>query len=292
MGDSHLHLHQHGAYTGEGPEPGVYPEGHIESYVETAARRGIDELCFTEHLYRCAESAPVLGDFWEGEERSDLAGQTERFVNEDRTLSLEGYVDAVVAAKDRGLPVRLGLEVDFFPETIDAVIELIEPYPWDLLIGAVHWIGGWSFDHPEAVHEFMRRGVRQTYEEYFAVETQLAESGAVDVLAHVDLVKVFGHRPETPPVGLFQRVVDAASRSGTAVEINSSGLFGLAAETYPSPLFLEMFHTAGVPVTLASDAHRPEDTGRGLDSAIAIAREAGYETRLSYSHRVATEVSL
>jgi histidinol-phosphatase (PHP family) len=57
-------------------------------------------------------------------------------------------------------------------------------------------------------------------------------------------------------------------------------------------LFLEMFHTAGVPVTLASDAHRPEDTGRGLDSAIAIAREAGYETRLSYSHRVATEVSL
>lgn len=292
MGDSHVHLHQHGAYTGEGPEPGVYPEGHIESYVVAAASRGIEELCFTEHLYRCVESAPVLGDFWGSEAKSDLAEQTERFVKEDRTLSLEGYVEAVVAAKDRGLPVRLGLEVDFFPETIDAVIELIEPYPWDLLIGAVHWIGGWSIDHPEAVPEFMRRGVRRAYEDYFAVETQLAESGTVDVLAHVDLVKVFGHRPETPPLGLYQPVVEAATRSGTAVEINTSGLYGLAAETFPSPLFLEMFHTAGVPVTLASDAHRPEDAGRGLDSAIAIAREAGYETRLSFSNRVATEVSL
>ena len=161
MGDYHLHLHPHGPYTGEGPEPGVYPPGLIESYVEAGAERGITELCFTEHLYRCVESESVLGTFWVGEPKTDLASLTERFVTEDRTLSLESYVQAVVAAKERGLPVLLGLEVDFFPETIEAVLDLLEPYPWDLLIGAVHWIGGWGFDKPHALEEWKRRGRRR-----------------------------------------------------------------------------------------------------------------------------------
>lgn len=292
MGDYHLHLHPHGPYTGDGPEPGLYPPGHIEAYVETAASRGVGELCFTEHLYRCVESAPVLGEFWRDEPKLDLAEQTRGFIEEDRTLSLEAYVDAVLSAKARGLPVLLGLEVDFFPETIGAVLEMLEPYPWDLLIGAVHWIGGWSLDHPEAVHEYMRRGVREVYEDYFDLVTKLAESGTVDVLAHVDLAKVFGHRPDEPPIDLYRPVVDGAAASGTAVEVNTSGVAGLAAELYPSRDLLEMFHRAGVGITLASDAHRPEDVGREFDTAVVAAREVGYETKLRFRRRAGTEVPL
>jgi histidinol-phosphatase (PHP family) len=289
LGDYHLHLHAHGPYTGKGPEPGHYPPGLIESYVETATSRGIEELCFTEHLYRCVESEPVLGRFWEGEAKSDLAAETERFVTEDRTLSLDSYVEAVLAAKSSGLPVLLGLEVDFFPDTIDAVLGLIDPYPWDLLIGAVHWVGGWSLDHPGSVHEYMRRGVRQAYEDYFAAETRLAASGTVDVLAHVDLIKVFGHRPEEPPVDLYGPVVEAAARSGTAVEINTSGISGLAGEAFPSSEFLRSFCEADVPITLASDAHRPSDVGLHFDDAVAMAREAGYENRLEFRRRTGVE---
>jgi histidinol-phosphatase (PHP family) len=292
LGDYHLHLHPHGPYAGDGPQPGVYPPGLIESYVEAGAQSGITELCFTEHLYRCVESESVLGRFWDGEPKADLASLTERFVTEDRTLSLESYVQAVVAAKEQGLPVLLGLEVDFFPETIDAVLDLLEPYPWDLLIGAVHWIGGWSLDHPESVHEYMRRGVRQAYEDYFAIETELAGSGTVDVLAHADLIKVFGHRLEMPPSYLYEPLVDAAAGSGTAVEINTSGLSGLAGEAYPSPALLRGFFEAGVGITLASDAHRPADVGRGLDRAVALATETGYRTRLELRRRVGTEKSL
>jgi histidinol-phosphatase (PHP family) len=292
VGDYHIHLHPHGPYTGDGPEPGVYPTGHIETYVETAASRGVEELCFTEHLYRCVESGPVLGDFWRHEPKGDLAEQTRRFIEEDRTLSLAAYVEAVLSAKERGLPVLLGLEVDFFPETIDAVLELLEPYPWDLLLGAVHWIGGWSLDHPEAVHEYMRRGVRQVYEDYFDLVERLAESGTVDVLAHVDLAKVFGHRPEEPPVDLYRRVVDAAAASGTAVEINTSGIDGLADEVYPSLEFLRMFQRAGVGITLASDAHRAQDVGWRFDLAIAAAKDVGYENTLTFSGRRSERIPL
>ena len=148
MGDYHNHLHPHGPWDGRGPAPGDYPLSHIEAYVEAAASRGWSEVGFTEHLFRCEESAPVLGEFWLAETGTAVAAHSAQWVPEDRVLSLDAYVTAVVDARDRGYPVLLGLEVDFFPETIGAVMELLEPYPWDMLIGSTHWLGAWSVDHP------------------------------------------------------------------------------------------------------------------------------------------------
>lgn len=291
MSDSHLHLHPHEPSPGS-PPPGEYPDGYIESYVEAAASRGIHHLGFTEHLYRCVESAEALGPFWEWEPARDLAEHTARFVAGDRNLHLDRYVDAVLDAKDRGLPVALGLEVDFFPDTIHAVLELIDPYPWDFLIGSVHWIGGWSVDHSEVAFEYERRGIERVWSEYFALEALLAGSGAVDVLAHVDLPKKYGHRPEAEPIDLYRRVVEGAVASGTAVEISSQGLRNPAAEVYPSPVFLDMFASAGVPVTLASDGHRPDEAGLGAAEVVAAARRAGYRTHLRFDARRRTAVPL
>lgn len=292
MGDYHVHLHPHGPYRGVGPEPGHYPDAHIEAYVETATANGAMEVGFTEHLFRCVESTATLGPFWEREPKQDLAEHTEAFVREERVLSLDRYVDAVVAAKDRGLPVLLGLEVDYFPETIDAVVESLAPYPWDLLIGSTHWIGGWSVDHSSAAYEFERRGVRRAYEDYFAIEEQLAASGTVDVLAHVDVVKKQGRHLAEPPTDLYAKVVAAAAASGTAVEVSTAGLHQSAGELYPNQVLLEMFSEAGVPITLASDAHYPEQCGRDLATAVAAARHAGYRERLQFRRRNATGVPL
>ncbi len=292
MGDYHVHLHDHGPYSGKGPPLGEYPPGHIESYVDHALRNGLHEVGFTEHLYRCVESVPVLGDFWEAEPRRDLAAETEAMIREDRTLSIDAYVEAVVAAKERGLPVKLGLEVDFFPETIEAVMEFLEPYPWDFLIGAIHWVGGWSVDYGVSSYEFDRRGVRQAYEDYFRLKTQLARSGSVDVLAHADVVKRFGHVLPTPPTDLYAEVVAAAAASGTAVEVSSAGLHKPVAEIYPAPGLLEMFQAAGVAITLASDAHAPEECGRDASLVVEAARAAGYTHHLQFDRRQASSHEL
>ena len=292
MGDYHVHLHPHGPHTGEGPPPGEYPIAHIEAYVEQCLERGGFEVGFTEHLYRCVESAQALGEFWVDPTNPAIAAQAEAFVAEDRILSLESYVAAVVAAKDRGLPVLLGLEVDYFPDTIDAVLELLAPYPWDFLIGSTHWIGAWSVDHDGAAFEFDRRGVDRAYEDYFAIEAQLAASGAVDALAHVDVVKKFGHRPSQPITHLYEPVVNGAKASGTAVEVSSAGLRSLAAEPYPAPDFLRMFHAAGVPITLASDAHFPQDCADRFDELTDYARQAGYTDRVRFSQRKSQLVPL
>ncbi|NNF65356.1 MAG: histidinol-phosphatase HisJ family protein [Acidimicrobiia bacterium] len=292
MTDSHVHLHPHGPYSGSGPQLGEYPPAHLEAYVEHAASVGVAEVAFTEHLYRCVESAEALGEFWETAPTPELRDQCRDFVAEDRTLSLDHYVDAVLAAKDRGLPVTLGLEVDFFPETIEAVLRLLEPYPWDVLIGSVHWIGGWSVDHDDATFEFDRRGVDQSYRDYFALEAELAGSGAVDVLAHCDVVKKFGHRPTSDPVELYERVVKEAVASGTAVEVSSAGLYKPVGEIYPAPDFLGMFAAAGVPITLASDAHFPHEAGRDFGQLRQVARDAGYTHHVRFEARRAHSLAL
>jgi histidinol-phosphatase (PHP family) len=292
MGDYHVHLHDHGPYPGFGPPLGEYPAGHIESYVEEAMRNGLDEVGFTEHLYRCVESVPVLGRFWENDPREDLVAATEAFVAVDRTLSIEGYVAAVADAKDRGLPVKLGLEIDFFPETIEAVLDFLKPYPWDFLVGAVHWIGAWAVDYPPSAFEFERRGIRQSYEDYFDVVRQLAASGAVDVLAHVDVLKMHGHVLDAPPLDLYEATVAAAVSTGTAVEVSSAGLHKPIGEIYPAPTFLSMFGAAAVPITLASDAHEPAHCGRDAKVLVNAAREAGYSQHLVFDQRVATPQEL
>jgi histidinol-phosphatase (PHP family) len=284
MSDYHLHLHPHDPDPSS-PEPGTYPDGYIERYVEAAAARGVGELGFTEHLYRCVEAGPILGEFWADEPVEVIRDHTRDLVHADRNLSLEGYVEAILAAKDDGLPVKLGLEVDFFPGSIEAVLQLLDPYPFDFLIGSVHWVGGWTIDSTEVADEFLRRGVDRAWEEYFDLEIALARSGAVDVLAHVDVVKKTGHRPAREPIDLYRRVVEAAIESGTAVEVSSQGLRKPVGEVYPSPRFLQMFSDAGVPITLASDGHQPDEAGWGHAEVVAAARAAGYDTHLRFEQR-------
>ncbi|NND03457.1 MAG: histidinol-phosphatase [Acidimicrobiia bacterium] len=285
MGDYHVHLHPHGEYTGSGPAPGTFPFDHIEAYVEAALGRGEDEVGFTEHLYRCTDAAEVMGEFWVGDDFEDLRAQTKDFVAIDRSMRLDDYVTAIVDAKDRGLPVLLGLEVDFFPETIEAVSDYLTQYPFDFLIGSTHWVGPWAVDHEDATWEFERRGVDQAYEDYFAVEAQLAASGAVDALAHSDVVKKFGHRPSGSISHLYRAVVDAAAESDTAVEVSSAGLYSAAKEPYPAPELLRMFYEAGVPITTASDGHFPEQCCRDFDVIKEYAKASGYAQRCRFRQR-------
>jgi histidinol-phosphatase (PHP family) len=292
MGDHHVHLHPHTPRSGVGPPPNVYPDGFIERFVEQAAVNGAEEIGFTEHFYRCTESAAALGRFWDDGGPADLTETSEAYLASQRFLSLERYVEAVQSAKDRGLPVLLGMEVDFFPETIDAALEVLEPYPFDFLVGSVHWVGAWGIDLPFQTQEFDRRGHRRSYEDYFAVETELAASGTVDVLAHADVIKKQALYLEEPPTDLHETLAEAAGRSGVAIEVSTAGLYQPAAQMYPHDDLLARFFKHGVPITVSSDAHLPEHCGRDRSVAIDAARAVGYTERVTFTDRKRISVPL
>ncbi|MCE2527051.1 MAG: histidinol-phosphatase HisJ family protein [Actinomycetia bacterium] len=287
MSDYHLHLHPHRQRPSD-PIPEGFPLRRIEQYWEKAAARGVAELGFTEHLYRFRESEKALGRFWEpdrlaGAPFQDLADFTARMVELDRVFWIEEYVESVLAAKQQGLPVLLGLEVDFIPGTEDAVAELLSPYPWDFLLGAVHWVGGWAIDTSECAEEFERRGVDESWQQYFSLVVEMIRAGIADVVAHVDLCKKYGYRPDREPLDLYQAVVDEAAARGMAVEVSSQGLRNPAREVYPSGIFLQMFRQRGISITLASDGHRAEEVAWGREEVVAAARAAGYRTYLSFA---------
>jgi histidinol-phosphatase (PHP family) len=292
MGDYHVHLHKHGPYDGVGPPPGQYPIDHIEAFVEVAAANGVTEIGFTEHLYRCVESKDVLGAWWKQDPRKDLREYTKSYVRAERVLSLDRYVQAVVDAKDRGLPVLLGLEVDFFPETAETVAEFLEPYPFDFLIASTHWLGAWGVDLPDQAFEFDRRGPLQSYEDYFHTEAELAASGLFDVLAHADVIKKQGLFLAETPSDMYEELAVAAARGGTAVEVSTAGLYQLAEEMYPADPLLKRFHNHSVPITLASDAHIPAHTARDRGRAIDLARSVGYTERIQFRRRIGEMVPL
>ncbi len=264
---------------------GVYPAGWIERFVEAAAARGVTEVGFTEHLYRCVESEDVLGHWWESDADPGLRAEFLEWISAERNLSLERYVEAVLDAKARGLPVKLGLEVDFVPGTEKAVRQLLARYPFDYLVGSIHWIGAWNFMREAGVPEFSRRGVRTAFEQYFALKTALAASGLVDVLAHADVIKRHRVQPHGDLRDLYQPVVTAAASSGTAVEVSSVGLRLKSGEIFPAPAFLSLFFEAGVPITLASDAHMPDVSAWGHAEIVSAARTTGYTTYLRFDRR-------
>ena len=86
----------------------------VERYVETASARGVDEIGFTEHVYYFRQTQSI----W------SLPYQTERCV-----YDLDLYVAAVLEAKRQGLPVKLGLEVDYVGPLQDALSATLERIP-------------------------------------------------------------------------------------------------------------------------------------------------------------------
>jgi histidinol-phosphatase (PHP family) len=223
----------------------------VERYVEQAHEHGVDEIGVTEHVYYFRETR----DFWA------LPYQLDR-CNED----LGPYCDAVLDAKRRGLPVKLGLEVDWVPERADELAAVLEPYPWDYLIGSVHWIGGLAVDQRPGL--WAGRSVEDVWALYARVLEAAARSGHFDVLAHPDLVKIFGNRVEWN----WQPVIDALD--GVALEVSTAGLHKPVGELYPAAELLR----GGRRITLASDAHLAEHVGRDFQAAVDHARAAGFDT--------------
>jgi histidinol-phosphatase (PHP family) len=241
----------------------------VERFVEPALERGLDEIGFTEHVYYFTQTRVL----W------SVPYHLERCV-----YDLDRYVDAVVEAKRRGLPVKLGLEVDYVPGREDETRELLSPYPWDYLLGSIHYLDGLPVDQePGLVHE---TGPEAAWERYFEALETAAGSGVFDSLAHPDLVKFFGGTLAWDYAPLVSAL------NGVCIEISSAGLHKPHGRLYPEPELLLAARQAGVGITLASDAHIPQDVGRDLDRAIEHARDAGYDTVTVFEGRTARQEPL
>jgi histidinol-phosphatase (PHP family) len=260
--DYHVHLREAGHEISHRIET-------VERWVGEAGRRGIDEIGFTEHVYYFRELRALLS----------IPYQVER-----STIPIDPYVEAVVEAKSRGLPVRLGVEVDYYPGREEELRDILAPYPWDFVLGSIHYLDGLGIDVEPTLVDAL--GPEEAYRRYFDVLAQAAETGIFDSLAHPDLIKFFAGVIDWDPEHFLGRL------DGVCLEVSSAGLRKPHGRLYPEPELLAAARVAGVGITLASDAHEPADLGRDLDSAAQHARDAGYDSITVFEGRVGRQVPL
>jgi histidinol-phosphatase (PHP family) len=132
--------------------------------------------------------------------------------------------------------------------------------------------------------EWSVRQVDACWEAYTEALEELAASGACDVLAHPDLIKVAGHVPDAP-AEWWDRIAEAAMASGMAAEVSSAGWRKPVGEQYPALSLLERFVAGGVPLTTASDAHRLEHVADRADDLRAVLGSVGAGTLQGYRAR-------
>lgn len=288
MIDYHLHLWSH-------DDSSVwYRLDQVAQYCEEAATHGVHELALTEHLYRFVELRATVGDFWTKWNYEPTATLMADYFDFHARNSIEDYVTFAQLAKAEGLPVKVGMEVDFYRDQMDDVAALVAQYPFDVLIGSVHWLNTWQFDDIDSevhMNEWRTRDVDQSWADYTLALEELAAARCVDVLAHPDVIKVANYYA-SDPAPLWDRMAQAAASVDVSVECSSSGWFKPVGEQYPAEGFLDRLVASGVSFTTASDAHRLERVGSRAGDLASLLEARGVHELATYEQRQRVMVPL
>ena len=244
--------------------------GSVADYAEAALRIGLTEIGMSDH-------SPMPGGF-------DAAWRMDRSELPDYLAEVESVREAFAGR----LTVRIGLEADYHPGSEGYVQGMIDAYPWDYIIGSVHYLGDWGFDNPDNLEAWNGRDVEQAYCDYYAAVAASAATGMFDIIGHPDLIKKFGHRPPpgSPRVRAAElAMLDAVRDAGAALEISSAGLRKPVGEVYPHGRLLAQAAERSIPFAFGSDAHAPGEVGHAMDTCLGMLAACGIDAVCRFENR-------
>jgi histidinol-phosphatase (PHP family) len=266
LSDYHLHLRPDDLARRAGD---YFTAANAERYRDVADERGIEELGVSEHVYRFSQALEI----WQ------------------HPMWIEYAVDDIYAycefVRDQ-TDLRLGIEMDFVPGREDRTRNLLDRLDLDYVVGSVHFVGNFEVDHDDYDIWRSGRSAEEIWRRYFEMLGEAARSGLFDILAHPDLVKVWGPgrpRPDGDLRRFYERAIEGIAESGVAIEVSTAGLRKPTGEIYPAPALLEMCVEVGAPVALSSDAHVPGDVGHGYEAAQELLESMGVSELCVFDHR-------
>lgn len=250
--DAHLH-------TDLSPDSDV----PIDVFAEQAAERGIAEIAITDHV-DFEPGAPAYG--------FTTFAQRERSVRE-----------AAERWADRGVAIRFGVELTYDRTWEADIREHLARHRYDFTIGSWHDRVGSVFGEGSVAGWVAGRSLAEIVQPAFDEVVAAARSGLFDAIGHIDVVKRYLHpHVSAADLGaapeLYEPILRALVESGTALEINTSGLRHRVGETYPSPAIVELYRSmGGRAVTVGSDGHRARHFAWALADGYAAAEAAGFD---------------
>ena len=202
--------------------------------------------------------------------------------------SLDAYVAQIREAmtSTKGIILRLGLEVDYFPKSVERIKDRLAAHAFDFLIGSVHFVDDFAIDLNAQPWEGLSQDSRDhVWRSYWQLLSEAAQTGLFDVIGHFDLPKKFNYRPSIDLNKEALAALDAVSAADMAIEINTSGWDRPVGEAYPSLFYLREANRRNIPLVINADAHAPVEIARHFDRAWQLAAEAGYTELVRFEQR-------
>jgi len=234
-----------------------------EEYVESAIRIGLNEIGFSEHL--------------------TLTKELQRWSMDPARLP--EYVDYIGSLKKRypEIAIRTGIELDYFPGMEKELSNICESYPFDYIIGSVHYLGDQTVDlGPEF---YLGKDINLIYENYFNLVCEAIASGLFDIIGHPDLVRIHKFRPDNDITHLYERLASYFAMHDVVFELNTNGRNKPLGDFYPDKDYLHIFARHGVNVCVNSDAHYPDRVGQFFNEAYEMLRINGFSKMATFIKR-------
>lgn len=252
--------------------------GDPTAMVDAAVAAGVTDLVFSEHVHHIEEA------------RAACPYIATRFAPEGPPVAHRGYVETVrAAAAAAPIPVRCGIELDIADDNaglVAATAALRDSYDaeWDVVIGSVHVIG----DDAAIEGEGVRQDPAAAWSDYLDRLVAAAASGSYDVISHP--VRLAQSQPDAPAfvAARLDELAGTAARADVALEVNGTDL-----ERRPDlvGMLVEACARHATPVSLGSDAHRPQKAGR-VRAALPLLRRAGIDRIVAFERRTRIAVPL
>ena len=248
--DSHLH-------TNLSPDSRV----PIDAYAAQALERGIAEICITDHV-----------DFEPGTPAYDFVP----FDVRERTVR-----EAAERWAPQGVAIRFGAEITYDSRHEAAIRDHLRGHAYDFVIGSVHVYEDSPFHASRVAAWVAGRPLAEIVAPYFGEVLGAIRSGLFDTIGHLDFVKRY-LMPHVTPADLaaapelYEPLLEALVATGTALEVNTSGLRQAPRETYPSESVVRRFGVlGGTGLSAGSDAHDERAFASGLEAGYRVALAAG-----------------
>jgi histidinol-phosphatase (PHP family) len=231
-------------------------EADMSGQVEAAIERGIEHICFTDHM----DMDYPGGEF---------------------ALDTDAYMKSVMEVKEKykdKIKVCFGIEVGLQEHLKERLQNYIDSYPFDFVIGSMHLIHG---EDPYFGKIFDRYGDEETYREYFrALKTVLEYAPKVQSLGHLDYVVRYGKEKEKDySYERFAGDIDAVLRliieKGIALEVNTAGYKTLPFTNPHRDIICRYRELGGEMITVGADAHAPEYVGYQFERIPELLKSCG-----------------
>jgi len=247
----------------------------LEKYVKEALKQDVAILGFSSH-----NPLPFSVDWVL--KRKDY----KKYCKTIRKLS-EKYEDQI--------RILLGLEMDFLSNLNSFYKEGIDLSELDYIIGSIHFVNffdntkGWAIDESEedfekGLDEIYKGNIKKVVKDYFKLIRDMLRLENPDILAHLDLVKMNNKDEKYFSEGEnwyreeVLKTLKAVAKSSAILEVNTGGIArGKIDSLYPSNWIIEEAYNMRIPITLSSDAHRPEQITAKFKEAAVLLNSIGYK---------------